>query len=388
MRVYLAAFGSGMGHASRMSVLAERLRSLGDEVAFSSSGEVANWLRSRGYLCNEIPLVDVEFTGAGAFSATQTLKFLPRTLKRFFRQLERETSNLGAFRPDVVLSDSVASTVIASRLRGVRTVAVLNQIRLNSSPRTPRPIAKSLSAASVAIGGAFWNRCDDVLIPDLPPPYTISESNLWNAGKISARARYIGFLTPVRTGRPGGNGVPESWRTEKRRRKVFWQISGPPATRKTLLARALEAAKSLADEYLFVITAGSPGGSRAPVTTQGGLLYEWCDSTAEFVDSCDIVVSRAGHVSVSDYILRAKPAVLIPIPAQTEQMGNALKAEKLGVAVSLAESALDGRTLGDALRRVSTRRYAERALEMQKVAEEYDALSSIVDLLKATSASS
>ena len=60
-----------------------------------------------------------------------------------------------------------------------------------------------------------------------------------------------------------------------------------------------------------------------------------------FVDSCDAVVSRAGHVSISDYILRAKPCLLVPIQSQTEQIGNAYKAERLGFALVVEEGELD-----------------------------------------------
>lgn len=381
MKVYLAAFGSGMGHASRMSALAERLTPSGDEVAFSSSGEVTGWLRGRGYTCNELPLVDVAFTEAGAFSATETLKFLPRTAARFVEQLQLEVANLATFGPDVVLSDSVASTVVASRLLGLRTVVLLNQLRLVSSPRTPEVVAKPLSAASVVVGGFFWSLCDEVLIPDLPPPYTISERNLWNAGRSSARARYIGLLTP-KTAAADAEDLPEAWRREKRKRKVFWQISGPPATRRPFLTRALEVAKALEDDYLFVITAGNPGGPRDPTPVPGGYLYQWCNSAGAFIGSCDAVVSRAGHVSVSDCMLRAKPSILVPIKSQTEQMGNAGKAQRLGVAIALEEGALDPGTVGEALRALSEGPYSERAKEMKRLAEGYDALGSILDVLR------
>ena len=383
-RVYLAAFGSGMGHASRMSALAEELFSSGDKVAFSSSGEVTKWLRDAGYECNDLPLVDVAFTGEGAFSAAETLKFFPRMAARYLEQLEREVGNLARFAPDVVLSDSVAATVVASKLLRVRTVVLLNQIRLISSPRTPKTIAKVLSSASLAIGSAFWDLCEEVLIPDLPPPYTISERNLWSAGRTSTRARYIGFLTPNRGATGRSEGQPGEWQTERRRPKVFWQISGPPATRKGFLAKALKAAEALGEEYLFTIAAGNPGGPRTPTRVPGGYLYGWCSSAGAYIDSCDIVVSRAGHVSVSDYILRAKPSVLVPIQAQTEQMGNASKAQRLGIAVALEERSLEPGLVAEALREVATARFAERVREMKRVAEGFNAHQAILEVLSRT----
>ena len=370
-----------MGHASRMAALAERLVASGNEVMFSSSGEVTNWLRSRGYACNDVPLVDVVFTDAGSFSAKETMKFFPILVARSCKQLQREVANLTRFEPDVVLSDSMASTILASKLLGIRSLALLNQLRLISSPRTPRTAAQLLGGGSITVVNAFWELSDEILVPDLPPPYTISEKNLWNAGSASLRAKYVGFLTPNRNSVVEAESLPEGWREEKRRRKVFWQISGPPATRGPLLAKALEAARALEEKYIFAITAGTPGGDTTPSQVPGGYLYQWCNVSSGFVDSCDTVVSRAGHVSISDYILRAKPVLLVPIPAQTEQIGNAEKAQKLGFAVALDESELNAQTVGDALNELSDERYARRAKEMSKLAEGYDAISSIMEVL-------
>lgn len=382
MKVYLAAFGSGMGHASRMAALAEELLASGDEVAFSSSGEVTNWLKARGFLCNDVPLVDVAFNESGAFSATETLKHSPVLLGRLCRQVQREVGNLGRFAPKVVLSDSMVSTVVASRLVGVRSVAILNQLRLISSPRTPRMVGQVLAGGSITLVNAIWESCDEILIPDLPPPYTISERNLWNAGSASSRARYIGFLTPKGDAGAGREAPLDAWRLEKRRRKVFWQISGPPPTRGPFLAKALEAAKALQKEYLFVITAGNPGGETAPTAVPGGYLYQWCDVSRAFVDSCDAVISRAGHVSISDYVLRAKPCLLVPIRSQTEQIGNARKAERLGFAVVVEENGLDPAKVGEALRELSEERHGRRAVEMKMLAEGYDAAQAILEVVR------
>lgn len=381
MRVYVAAFGSGMGHASRMEALARELAASGDRVGFSSSGEVTRWLASRGYSCNDIPLVDVVFTPAGNFSARATLRLSPVILERLCEQVQREVANIGGFRPDVVLSDSVAATVLASRIQGVRSVAVVNQLRLISSPTTPRPIAKALTAASVAFGGVIWDYCDDVLVPDLPPPYTISERNLWMAGRTSGRARYVGFLTPRWAPAPAPDRVMEKWTAEKRRRKVYWQVSGPPATRRPFLAKALAAAKELGDEYMFVVAAGDPAAETSAREVPGAYVYGWCPDARAFIDTCDVVVSRAGHVSISEYIQHAKPSLLVPIQAQTEQIGNAAKARKLGISVTEDEGRLGPSEVKEGLRALESESYFDRARELRTVAARYDALSSIREVL-------
>ena len=377
MRVYIAAFGSGMGHASRMDALAKDLVAEGHKVSFSSSGEVTGWLRSEGYDCNEIPLVDVVFTPQGNFSATATLRLSPVILWHFCQQIKNEVANIARFAPDVVLSDSVAASVIASRTVGVRCMAVLNQLRLISSPKTPRTIAKGLTSASVAFGSQVWDLCEQVFVPDLPPPYTISEKNLWGAGEVSSRAKYIGFLTPKQTRVPAASDLLEKWRSERSRKKVFWQVSGPPATRHSFLAKARASAKALGDRFLFVIASGDPTGPTEPVSIPGGYLYGWCDAPRTFMGTCDAVVSRAGHVSISEFIQHAKPSLLVPIQAQTEQIGNAEKARKLGISVVGDEARLSQQFIRESLDALSSGSFSTRAGEIREVSEGYDAVASI-----------
>ncbi|HUK74815.1 MAG TPA: glycosyltransferase family protein [Nitrososphaerales archaeon] len=380
MRAYLAAFGSGMGHASRMVTVAEALVAAGHEVRFSSSGEVTMWLRRRGFECDDVPLVDVVFTREGSFSATATLRSSPLILARLVRQVAREVEHIGRFSPRVVVSDSVVSTVAAARLLGVRSVAVVNQLMLFSSPRTPTVAADLITGASKAILDAFWGLGGEILVPDLPPPYTISERNLWNAGASSERARYVGFLgmTPRQT---VPSALPQGWLQEKRRKRVYWQVSGPPATRTSFLEKAIECAKAMQETHLFAVSAGNPSGDTAPSAVPGGYLYGWCESSAAFIDSCDAVVSRAGHSSISEFISRAKPAVLVPIQAQSEQIGNAEKAQRLGFAVSLDERGLGPGSLADALVALSSGRALDKAREMRDVAARYDAVRSVLDVL-------
>jgi len=387
LRVYVGAFGSGMGHASRMAALAEELVARGDQVMFSSSGEVTAWLKAKGYRCNDVPLVDVVFNGSGAFSARETLKYSPVLMARLFTQVRQEVANIGRFAPQVVVSDSMGSTVAASRLRGVRSIAILNQLRLISSPNTPKAIGQVLAGGSITLVNSVWEFCDEILIPDLPPPYTISERNLWSGGTAASRARYIGFLTPKRNDGAGGDGLLDEWNGERRRRKVLWQVSGPLPTRASFLAKALQAAKALQEDFLFVITAGDPQGETKPTPVPGGYLYGWCTLSRSFVDTCDAVVSRAGHVSISDYILRAKPCLLVPIQSQTEQIGNASKAGKLGFAIVVEEGELDPQRVREALLDLLDGRCLKRAKELRGVAEGYDAVGAVVKAVRSSEGS-
>jgi UDP-N-acetylglucosamine--N-acetylmuramyl-(pentapeptide) pyrophosphoryl-undecaprenol N-acetylglucosamine transferase len=363
-----------------MLPVASRLAALGCDLCFSSSGEVTRFIRQQGFRCNDLPLVDVVFTDSGSFSAKATAKYAPLIFGRLFKQVGMEARNLIAFGAEAVLSDSMLSSVVAGSMLGLRTISVLNQLRLESSPKTPRIAAKLLSTGSITVGNEFWELSDGILLPDLPPPYTISERNIWGAGSAAERARYVGFLP--------GSRVPEvddlaCQLGKTGRRVVFWQVSGPPKTRTSILSKAVSFSKELGEGYVCVISAGDPGGSTVPVEIPGGFLYGWCPVKDAMIDLADVVVSRAGHVSISDFILRGKPSVLVPIPSQTEQEGNAAKADKLGVAVNVAERDLTVERFKDALAKANGDSCRRQVSQLAEVARRYDAVASITDAVTA-----
>src|SRR5712691_9136705 len=71
-KLYISAFGSGLGHATRMLPVARMAMEMDWEVTFSSSGEVVDHLRAKGFRCNRLPYVDVVYNKSGSFTAKET----------------------------------------------------------------------------------------------------------------------------------------------------------------------------------------------------------------------------------------------------------------------------------------------------------------------------
>ena len=360
----------------RMLSVARLLEARGDSVKFSSSGDAVILIRKEGYACSSLPLVDVSWKDDGRFSALDTARSFPRNAGRFTKQIREEARNIASFGADSVLSDSMMATVIAARLAKTRVVTVLNQLRLESSRRTPQVAASMISAGTVSIGGALWNLSDAILFPDLPEPYTISERNLWPSESV--KSRYVGFLTPPKD--HTRNPLAERLKAEKKL-KVYWQVSGPSKTRAPLLSAAFRIADSLKEKFLSVVSGGDPSGEVEPRKTPFGWFYEWCPGKDSILEMADLVVSRAGHTSIAQFVLSEKPSLLVPIPQQTEQEGNAEKAERLGIAVRVEQDDLSPQTFSEASGRLLGGRVGQRLSEVSAVARRLDAKSEIVKAL-------
>jgi len=79
--------------------------------------------------------------------------------------------------------------------------------------------------------------------------------------------------------------------------------------------------------------------------------------------------------------LSEKPSLLVPIPQQTEQEGNAEKAERLGIAVRVEQDDLSPQTFSEASGRLLGGRVGQRLREVSAVARRLDAKSEIVKAL-------
>jgi UDP:flavonoid glycosyltransferase YjiC (YdhE family) len=361
-----------------MLEVARELTSRGVKVELSSSGEVAALIRRKGYVCNSLPLADVRYSETGEFAFRRTMLATPSILARTYRQLAIEVSNIERFGPGVVLSDSALSTVLASKLLRLPTYTVLNQLNLTSSIGGERVPTKLLSTGTSAAMGKLWEFSDEILLPDLPPPYTISEKNLW--GSDVEKTRYIGFLTPSQNGKPDEAALEFS---SDPRPKVFWQVSGPPRTRTTFLRRALESAAALADSYSFVVSAGSPASSSAATRIPGGWFYGWCGIPDYYFEVCDLVVSRAGHGTIGQTLTASKPSLLVPIPRQPEQEGNADKAVRLGVSLRLSQEKLTVEWLKEAIETLMGGKFYSNARRVGEFARSFDARGEIVRTVEA-----
>jgi UDP-N-acetylglucosamine--N-acetylmuramyl-(pentapeptide) pyrophosphoryl-undecaprenol N-acetylglucosamine transferase len=378
MKVYIGCFGSGLGHATRMLEIAKELDARGAEVEFSSSGEVVSLITKWGYRCNSIPLADVSYSEDGEFQVKETILDAPSIIARTNEQLFMELSNVARFGADAVLSDSALSTAMAGKLLRLPTFAVLNQLNLTSSHGKRSAASRVFSAGMTAGTGKLWELSDDVFLPDLPPPYTISEKNLW--GSEVGNARYVGFLFPRGTGSPD-TAAGEFARGRKP--KVYWQVSGPPRTRGAFLEMALKFSEALSGEYSFVVSGGDPKGSTAPSRVGRIWYYDWCPIADVYFKSCDVVVSRAGHGTIAQAIESGKPMFLVPIPKQPEQEGNADKAQRLGISISMAQGQLSLGSLAESLKSLMQGGYAAKAEGLRKIASSYDAPSAIVSALEA-----
>ena len=135
LRVYVAPCGIGLGHITRCEPIADALVSQGAEVVYSTYSDGLDYARRRRL--PTLPTVSIGFKvkedGTVDFKTTAATSGFSLGVRRFLEQLTAEIRNIKRFKPDVVLSDSRVSSLVAGKLMGVPVALILNQFRVEMS---------------------------------------------------------------------------------------------------------------------------------------------------------------------------------------------------------------------------------------------------------------
>ncbi len=377
----MPTFGSGLGHATRMSSVASGLVSKGFRVHFSSFNEGLDYITLKGYRCDEVSPIDVAWSPEGRPSVGLTLQKIPRMLGRFSKHLKLETQRILKMRPKVILSDSRLSPVIAAALLGLPSLSLLNQIRiLLPEHGLLRPVEK----AGAEIFGQLWGLSREVLIPDLPPPYTISSKNVEGIRSIEKKVRYIGYIPSNRSSPPAElTKIRERLEIDGTKPVFFAQISGPLGTKERLID---ELSRATSERFILIISGGIPGGLTEPVRMGNSWFFEWCPIRDELFEIADYALIRGGHSTITRSISLGKPMLVLPIANHTEQIGNAERVEELGLGKYLRSAEFSTEKLIESMEDISSDdAYKSRVSHLQKISSEHDAVATCIEKISEAS---
>lgn len=382
MRVYFAPCGIGLGHVGRCVPIAKRLLDEGFEVVFSTYREGIRYIEREKLPLIKAPPIGFQVKPDGTVDFKQTAVNPGPFLASFtlLRQINAEIRFIEGFRPNVVVSDSRASPILAARVLGIPRICILNQFQV-IIPRKKRflRLAKFADSITLTIIGKIWTGGNTVLIPDFPPPYTICAGNLTIPKSYRKSVKLIGPILEVR---------PEELPTQEELRKelqlpldkpvLFVPISGPIRERAFLIGILRKILLNFPEDYEIVMSLGYPNADTDPVRHGNLTIYKWIPNRFEYLKACDLVIGRAGHGTLTQCLCYGKPMILVPTPNHTEQLWNAIQAEKLGVAEIIQQKELTREKLLKNVKQILEGEMPERLRRIQKEVAKYDGLGNAV----------
>jgi len=395
MKVYVAPCGLGLGHIMRCEPVARKLQSKGVDVVFSTYLDGLDYAKRAGFKLMESVSISfqVKLDGTIDFKRTAATSGFSLGFHRFMKQVTGEIKNMRSYGPDVVLSDSRASSLVAARMLGLPTVLILNQYRVDIVDRPTWGSMSLFDRFFFIVANVFWvfirtliegvwALSQIILIPDWPSPFTISIGNLAIPTRYAKKVKFIGpLVTAKQVNEESQARLKRSIGVSAEKPLVYAGVSGPKVERKYLADTLIEIFRSFPRDYEIILSRGDPRGSAKHIRVGNLKVFDWIENQIDYVRACDALVGRAGHGTIVKAITCGKPIVLIPIPDHMEQHRNAQRAVELGVAKIVAQENLNSSLLLEAIVEVlSSGVYANRSAAAAKMARELDGIGVATEL--------
>jgi uncharacterized protein (TIGR00661 family) len=330
MRLLLSCSELGLGHVSRIIPLGKRLEKNGHELFFFSGGKAYQMLQKEFrnvYNCTPVSWYENTYGIITSASLINVLFPLPlfnieknkfeiknsstmETIHRYYDLRE----NLSDIAPDVLIADGDINALRLAQKWGIPSVYVANMIR-------PSYGFSAFLNPGERLVERYVKRSSKIIIPDNPPPYTVSEYSIGNLDNIGLNGKVEFTGSFVDTTHAKGS-----------QELIFAPISGPPGTRAKIMKTLLPVLEKLKTKC--VISLGTPGKK---VTAKRGNceLHTWlsAEERQECMRNAKFVIFSGGHATCFETIKYSKPSICIP--TQPEQLGNAVKLQDLNCSITV-----------------------------------------------------
>lgn len=384
MKVYFASCGIGLGHVGRCIPIARKIQK-NAEIMFSTYGEGLSQVEKEKLPLIKAPPIGFQVKPDGTIDFKQTAINPGPFLASFtlLEQINAEIKAIESFKPNVVVSDSRVSSLIAAKILGIPRICILNQFQV-IIPRKKRflRLARLADSITLTLIGKIWTSGKYVLIPDFPEPYTICAGNLNIPKFYRKKVKLIGPILPVNPNElPPKEELRKKLKLPTDKPLILASISGPLRERAYLIGILRKILLEFPEDYEIVMSLGYPNTDYKPIRYGNLTIYKWIPNRFEYLKTCDVVVSRAGHGTITQCICYGKPMILVPTPNHTEQIINARQAEKLGAAEIIQQEKLNKERLLKSVKKILANEIPQRLMEIQKEAAKYDGLENAVKMI-------
>jgi UDP:flavonoid glycosyltransferase YjiC (YdhE family) len=366
----------------RVAPIARKLQESGAKLVFSTYTDGIDYVRQENFPLIKAPPIGAQVKPDGSIDFRKTAINPGPFLASFMllNQINAEIRSIEGFRPDVVVSDSRASSLLAADLLGIPRVCILNQFQAIIPRKTHLlHLARFADIVTLTLIGKIWTSVKVLLIPDFPQPYTISIGNLTIPKSYSKNVKFIGPIVPKRPNKlPTKEELREQLKLPADKPIIFAPLSGPTSEKAFVTGVLRKILLDFPEEYEIIMSFGYPNADNTPMRHGNLTIYKWLPNRFEFLKACDVAIGRAGHGTITQCMCYGKPMVLIPTPGHTEQISNAKQAENIGVAKIVLQERLSKQRMLDKIRESLEKEMVERAKEVQLEALKHDGLENAV----------
>jgi UDP-N-acetylglucosamine--N-acetylmuramyl-(pentapeptide) pyrophosphoryl-undecaprenol N-acetylglucosamine transferase len=328
MRLLYSCSELGLGHASRTLALGKHLEQNGHEIHFFTGGKAYTVLQQHFKNVNSATPVAWYENAHGIITTASLINILfpiPRynnetkkfelksssameTTHRYY-DLRRHIKQI---KPDLVIADGDIHALRMANRWHIPSVYITNLIR-------PTVGFSSFLNPGERITERYLRDTQKIVIPDNPPPNTISEYNIGDLDSIGIRGKteFTGAFTDIKP-------------VQGSEEHIFAPISGPYGTRAKLTNTIIAVLKQL--NTRSIISLGIPGEGKT-AHSKNLTVHTWLstEQRQEYMKNAKTVIFSGGHLTCFETIKYAKPSIVIP--TQPEQLANGIKLQDMQCAI-------------------------------------------------------
>jgi uncharacterized protein (TIGR00661 family) len=316
MKLLFVVCGEGLGHASRSLHLGHYLQQHGHEVHFAGYGKSYDFMDQHGCLHLHCTPREVCLDGEGGFfSLKKTLWYSKWLLPYLWWSILNVHVLIRKHRFDGIVCDTMYGGVLAGRINRVPVIFVTNQNHFNGVHGTTNPVWLLLN---VLIRN-YLRLADLVLVPDYPPPDTISEYNI--VVPRGNKAKYV-FCGPFY--------IFDPTRYEYAYTTIFTSFGGEPY--KLPMYQTL---RNIADKRKDLFFDVFYTGADLPASSDNFVSHGYVPNLYEHLARARIAIVHGGLTTLHEALLFEKPVLVIMDPCHPEQQNNARKIVDMGAGIAV-----------------------------------------------------
>jgi uncharacterized protein (TIGR00661 family) len=321
MKLLFVVCGEGLGHASRSLHLGHYLQLHGHEVHFAGYEKSYDFMNQHGCAHIHSTPREVSLEGEGGFfSLKKTLwhsRWIAVDMVRSALSIHRLIKK---HRFDCVICDTMYGGVLAGRINRVPVVFVTNQNHFNGLNETTNPVWRILNF----LIRRYIRLASCILVPDYPPPDTVSEYNLVVPKGDEAKYAFCGPFY-----------VFDPTRYVYGCKTIFTSFEGEPY--KLPMYQTL---RKIADRRTDLCFDVFYTGAELPASSGNFVSHGYVPNLYEHLALARVAIVHGGLTTLHEALLFGKPVLIIMDPGHPEQQNNAKKIVDMGAGI-----AVDGRTV-------------------------------------------
>ncbi|WP_321506244.1 glycosyltransferase [uncultured Methanoregula sp.] len=321
MKILFVVCGEGLGHASRSLHLGHYMQQEGHTIHFAGYGKSYDFMQQHG--CSNLHQIhrEVCLEGVGGFFDLKKTLWCSRTIPLDLLKSAAGVSRLlKRHKFDCIVCDTMYGGIFSGWIRRVPVVFITNQTHFNGHNDKSNAVWMVLNL----LIRRYLRLASHIIIPDYPPPDTVSEYNIRVSRNEKRRTTFTG---------PFYDFDPS--RYDYGQKTIFTSFGGEPY--KLPMYNLL---KTIADQHKEEFFDVFYTGPVLPESSDNYASHGYVPNLYEHLAQAKIAIVHGGLTTLHEALLFEKPVLIILDPNHPEQQNNARKIVDIGAGI-----AIDGRTV-------------------------------------------